>query len=168
MSADAIIIVSGLAAFLAAYAAVRDSEGGCRGEVGPLRWSFSDSWASTSAALAALVFSLLDAEAPGPMLGFGVLLLTAPLIYKGLSGGGGGGASKRVFLIASTIATWSTFTILWLAALRVPGLLETLPLLPSFAVYAALVLTLAGAFINAFRTLSKATAGDPSEAWTLP
>ena len=167
MSADTIIIVSGLAAFLAAYAAVRDSEGGCRGEVGPLRWSFSDSWASTSAALAALVFSLLDAEAPGPMLGFGVLLLTAPLIYKGLSSGGGG-ASKRVFLIASTTATWSTFTILWLAALRVPGLLETLPLLPAFAVYAALALALAGAFISACRSLSKAAAGDPSEAWTLP
>ena len=178
MGIDSIIIVSGLAAFLAAYSAVRDSEEGCRGRAGPLLWNFSDSWASTSAVIIALVFSVTDIpammlkedryarfDAPA-MLGLGLLMLIAPLIYKGFSSGGS--ASKRVFLIFSTIMTWSTFAIFCTAALAVPSLLSPLPILLSFTVYAALALALAGAFINAYRSLSKAAAGDPSEAWTLP
>lgn len=178
MGIDSIIIVSGLAAFLAAYSAVRDSEEGCGGRVGPLLWNFSDSWASTSAVIIALVFSVTDIpammlkedpyarfDAPA-MLGLGLLMLIAPLIYKGFSRGGS--ASKRVFLIVSTIMTWSTFAILYMAASAAPGLLSPLPILASLIVYAALALALAGSFINAYRSLSKAAAGDPSEAWTLP
>ena len=179
MSADTIIIGSGLVAFLVAYAAVRDSAEGCGGRVGPLRWNFSDSWASTSAVLVALVFSVTNI--PGimlmeegmdvvfytpAMLGLGLLMLIAPLIYKGLSSGEG--ASKRVFLVFSTVMTWSTFAILCMAALAVSSLVGHLPVLPTLAVYAVLVLVLAGALMNASRSLANAASGDPSEVWTLP
>lgn len=179
MSADIIIIGTGLVAFLVAYAAVRDSAEGCGGRVGPLRWNFSGSWASTSAVLIALVFSITNAPlmmlqkedwdilfyAPS-MLGLGLLMLIAPLIYKGLSGGEG--ASKRIFLVFSTVMTWSTFAILSMAALAVSNLVGPLPVLPTLAVYAVLVLALAGALMNASRSLANAASGDPSEAWTLP
>ena len=49
MDVNSMIIISGLVAFVVAYAAVRDSEDGWSGDVGPMRWSFTGSWASSIA-----------------------------------------------------------------------------------------------------------------------
>ena len=60
MDTNSMIIVSGLLALLVAYAAVRDSEGGWQGTVGSMEWSFSGSWASSSAVILALVLTFVS------------------------------------------------------------------------------------------------------------
>ena len=167
MDMNSITIISGLVAFVVAYAAVIDSDGGWSGDVGPIRWSFSGSWASSMAAVLALLSILTGiSTAGGLLIALGVVMVLAPLIYKGM--GEKGGASKPVFFIVSAIMTWATFTILYMIAVSVPALVEPLPLLPTLVINASLVLALVGAVINSARSLAEALAGDGSAAWTLP
>ena len=167
MDVNSMIIISGLVAFVVAYAAVLDSEGGWAGAVGPMRWTFSGSWASSSAVVLALVLSLTGLGAGAPQVfGFGFVMILVPLIYKGL--GQEGGASKVVFFIFSAMMTWATFSILYVAATNVPNLVESVPLLSTLIIDAALVLALVGAILHSARSLSAAAAGDGSAAWNLP
>ena len=167
MDTNSMIIVSGLVALLVSYAAVHDSQGGWRGSVGPMRWSFSGSWASSVAAVLALVLTLFGMDASGgPVLGLGLVLVLAPLVYRGMAGDAG--VSKLVFFIVSSLITWATLSILYVAATSVPDLIESLPVLTTIIIDAALVLALVGAVMNSARTLATAVSGDGSEAWTLP
>lgn len=167
MDTNSMIILSGLVAFVVAYAAVRDSEGGWSGAVGPVRWSFSGSWASSIAVVLALVLSLSGVSGGTPQIfGLGFVMVLVPLIYKGL--GQEGGASKLVFLIFSTMITWATFSILYVTATNVPNLVGSLPVLSELIIDAALVLALIGAVLHSARSLASAVSGDGSEAWNLP
>ena len=167
MDTNSIITVSGMVALLVAYAAVRDSEGGWTGAVGPMRWSLSGSWSSSIAVLLALVFTLLGlARDAGTLLGLGLLMVLAPLIYKGL--GASGGAPKVVFFIVSGLMTWATFAVLYVVATTVPDLIESLPVLSRTIIDAALVLALVGTVLHSARSLAVAASGDGSEVWNLP
>ena len=167
MDINSMIIISGLLAFLVAYAAVRDSDGGWAGSVGPMRWSFSGSWASSIAVVLALVLTITGLGGSGGMLlGLGLVMVLAPLIYKGI--GNPLAASKRVFFVVAAIMTWATFAILYVAATAVPALVESLPLLSDLIIDATLVLALIGAVMNSARSLAEAVSGGGSGAWTLP
>ena len=167
MDVNSMILVSGLLALLVAYAAVRDSQEGWSGSVGAVRWSFSASWASSTAAVLALVLTLFGLDdSHGLALGMGMVLVLAPLIHRGM--GGADGASKQVFFIVAALTTWATLSILYLAATRVPDLVESLPLLSALVVDAALVLALLGAVIHSARSLADAASGAGSGMWTLP
>ena len=166
MDLNSMIIISGLVAFLVAYAAVHDSGGGWGGTVGPMRWSFSGSWASSSAVILALVLTFIGMDVTGLLLGLGLLMVLAPLIYKGMAGPGG--ASKLVFFIVSAIMTSATLGILYAAATKVPALIESLPLLSVLIIDASLVLALVGAVMHSAGSLADAVSGDGSGAWNLP
>ena len=167
MDVNSMIIISGLVAFVVAYAAVLDSDGVWSGPVGPMRWSFSGSWASSSAVVLALVLSVTGLGTGAPQVfGFGFVMVLVPLIYKGL--GQAGGASKLIFLISSAVMSWATFSILYVAATSVPNLLQTMPIVPELVVNAALVLALVGAVLHSARSLKAAASGDGSAAWNLP
>lgn len=167
MDVNSMIIISGLVAFVVAYAAVLDSEGGWSGVVGPMHWSFSGSWASSSAVVLAAVLTLTGLAAGTPqILGFGFVMVLVPLIYRGL--GQAGGASKVVFFIFSAMMSWATFSILYVAATNVPNLVESMPLLSGLIIDAALVLALVGAVLHSARSLASAASGDGSAAWNLP
>ena len=166
MNPQWMIIAIGLVALLIAYAAVRDSQDGWSGTVGPLRWSFAGSWSSSIAVVLALVLVLLGLGAQATLVAFGILAVLAPLIYKGI--GRSDGASKPVFFIVAAIMTWSTLVILYTAATAVPNLVSTMPIVSVLVIDAALVLALLGAVINSVRNLAAAASGDGSEAWILP
>ena len=166
MDMNSMIILSGLVALLVSYTAVRDSQDGWGGSVGQIRWAFSGSWASSSAVILALVFTTIGVEPSGMLLGLGLMMVLAPLVYRGM--GGGENVSKPVFFIVASFMTWATFAILYAAAAAVPSMIEPLPLLPTFIIYAFLVLALLGAVMNSVRSLSEAASGGGSEAWTLP
>lgn len=166
MNPQSMIVAIGLVALLIAYAAVRDSQDGWSGTVGPLKWSFSGSWSSSIAVVLALVLVLLGLGTQATLLAFGILTVLAPLIYKGI--GQSEGASKPVFFVVSAIMTWSTLVILYTAATAVPSLVSTLPILSVLVIDAALVLAILGAVINSVRNLATAASGDGSEAWILP
>lgn len=164
MDTNSIITVSGVVALLVAYAAVRDSEGGWTGKVGPMRWSLSVSWSSSIAVLVALTLTLLGD--PRGALGLGLMMVLAPLIFRGM--GTSGGAPKVVFFIVSGVMTWATFAILYLAAVSVPTVTGSYPLLARIVIDAALVLALVGAVMHSARTLAAAASGDGAAAWNLP
>ena len=167
MDVNSMIIISGLVAFVVAYAAVYDSDGGWSGPVGPMCWSFSGSWASSSAVVLALVLTLTGASSgTSQVFGLGVVMVLVPLIYKGL--GQSGGASKIIFLISSAMMSWATFSILYVAATSVPNLVQMMPMVPMLIVNAALVLALVGAVLHSARSLASAASGDGSAAWNLP
>lgn len=167
MNVNSMIIISGLVAFVVTCAAVRDSEGRWSGTVGPMRWSISGSWASSSAVVIAFVFFLVfEDRSSAQLFAFGLVAVLVPLIYRGL--GQAGGASKAVFFICSTLVTWATFSILYLAAISVPDLMGSQPLLTKLVVNAALVLALVGAVLHSARSLASAASGDGSAAWDLP
>ncbi len=166
MNSQSMIVAIGLVALMIAYAAVRDSQDGWSGTVGPLKWSFSGSWSSSIAVVLALVLVLLRSGAQATLVAFGILAVLAPLIYKGI--GRSEGASKPVFFIVSAIMTWSTLVILYTAATSVPSLVSTLPILSVLVIDAALVLAILGAVMNSVRNLAAAASGDGSEAWILP
>lgn len=166
MDTNSIISISGLVALLVAYAAVRDSDGGWVGNVGPMRWSWSVSWSSSIAVLLALALTLLGLVRDGTALGLGLLMVLAPLIYRGM--GTSDGAPKVAFFIVSSLMTWATFAILYLAATTVPSLIETLSLVPTIIINAALVLALVGTVMNSARSLAGAASGDGAAAWNLP
>ena len=166
MDTNSIITISGVVALLVAYAAVRDSDGGWTGSVGPMRWSWSVSWASSIAVVLALVLALFDLAGGMTLLGLGLMMLLAPMIYRGV--GGSGGAPKVAFFIVSGLMTWSTFAILYLAATTVPSLIEPLSLVPTIIIDAALVLALVGAVMHSARSLAAAASGDGAAAWDLP
>ncbi|MDE0168891.1 MAG: hypothetical protein OXS29_05165 [bacterium] len=164
MDTNSIISVSGVVALLVAYAAVRDSEGGWTGRVGPMRWSLSVSWSSSIAVLLALALTLLGD--PRGVFGLGLLMVLTPLIFRGM--GTSEGAPKVVFFIVSGVMTWATFAILYLAAVSVPALTGSLPLLARIVIDAALVLAMVGAVMHSARTLAAAASGDGAEVWNLP
>ena len=166
MDTNSIIIISGLLALLVTYAAVRDSEGGWTGTVGPMHWSWSVSWSSSTAVVLALVLTLFSMVRDGTVLGLGLLMVLAPLIYRGI--GASGGAQKVAFFIVSSLMTWATFAILYLAAITVPSLIEPLSLVPTIIIDTALVLALVGTVMHSARSLATATSGDGETAWTLP
>ena len=167
MDTNSMIIISGLLALLVAYAAVRDSEGEWQGTVGPMEWSFSGSWASSSAVILALVLTFVIADMSTLLLfGFGLMMLLAPLIYKGMAGAAG--ASKPVFFIVSAMMTWATLAILYTAATKVPALVQSLPLLSRLIMNAVLVLAVVSAVMHSARSLADAVSGDGSGAWNLP
>ena len=167
MDTNSMVIISGLVALLVAYAAIRDSDAGWSGTVGPMRWTFSGSWASSSAVVLALVLTFLGVDlSNGMLIGLGLMMIFAPLIYKGM--GDAGGASKPVFFIVSAVMTWGTLGILYVAATKVPIFIGSLPILPTVIIEASLVLALVGAVFSSARCLSDAASGDGSAAWTLP
>ncbi len=162
---DFMITASGLVALLIAYAAVRES-GGWSGTTGPMQWSFSGSWASSIAAVLAIIVTLLGIDPTrGLALGLGVTMILTPFIYRGL---GNGAASKPVFFIATALMAWATLSILYIAAVAVPDLVESLPLLAGLVIDVALILALIGAVLHVARSLAAAVSTDGSEAWTLP
>ena len=165
MESNWMIVISGLVALLVTYTAVRDSEGGWSGVVGPMRWSFSGSWASSSAAVLAVVLTLTTPSGSLP-LGFGLVMVLAPMIYRGL--GGFQGATKPVFFIFSGVMTWATFYILYAAATTVPGLVTSLPLLPALVIDVSLVLALIGAVLHGARSLARAVHEGEPAGWILP
>ena len=164
MDMNSMIIISGLVALLVAYAGVKDSHGGWEGTVGPMRWSFSGSWASSTAVVLVLVLTLF--RGMEPLLGLGLMMVLTPLIYRGL--GGTSGASKPVFFIVSVMMTWATLATLYAAATQVPTLLQSLPLVPTLIIDASLVLAVVGAVMHSARSLADAASGDGSGAWNLP
>ncbi len=167
MDVNSMITISGLVAFVVAYAAVSDSEGRWRGTVGPMRWSLSGSWASSSAVAIGLAFFIISEDhISGQLFGFALVALLAPLIYKGL--GRSGGASKQVFFICSVLVSWATFSILYVAATSIPDLIGSLPLLSKLIVNATLVLALVGTVLHTARSLAAAVSGDGSTVWDLP
>ena len=167
MDTNSMIIISGLLALLVAYAAVRDSEGEWQGTVGPMEWSFSGSWASSSAVILASVLTFVSADvSTALLLGLGLMMVLAPLIYKGMAGGAG--ASKPVFFIVSAMMTWATLAILYTAATKVPALVQSLPLLSKLIMNAVLVLAVVSAVMHSARSLADAVSGDGSGAWNLP
>ena len=166
MDTNSIIIISGLVALLVTYVAVRDSEGGWTGTVGPMRWSWSVSWSSSIAVVLAVALTLLGLVRDGTALGLGLMMVLAPLIYRGL--GTSGSAPKVAFFIVSSLMTWATFAILYLAAIMVPNLIESLSLVPTIIIDAGLVLALVGAVMHSARCLASAVSGDGAAAWHLP
>lgn len=167
MDTNSMIIVSGLVAILVAYAAVRDSKDGWGGTVGPMRWTFSGSWASSSAVVLALVLTLIGIDpSRGMLLGLGLVMVLAPMIYRGI--GDAEGASKPIFFVVSATMTSATLAILYAAATQVPTLVGSLPLLPTLIIDASLVLAVIGAVMNSARSLASAVSGDGSGAWNLP
>ena len=166
MDTNSIIIISGLVALLVTYVAVRDSEGGWTGTVGPMRWSWSMSWSSSVAVLLALALTLLGLVRDGTALGFGLMMVLAPLIYRGL--GTPAGAPKAAFFIVSSLMTWATFAILYLAATSVPSLIEPLSMVPTIIIDAALVLSLVGTVLHSARSLAAAASSEGAAAWNLP
>ena len=166
MDTNSIIIISGLVALLVTYAAVRDSEGGWTGTVGPMRWSWSVSWSSSIAVVLALTLTLLGVVRDGTVLGLGVLMVIAPLIYRGMANSDG--TPKAAFFIVSGLITWATFAILYVAATMVPALVDPLPLVPTIIIDAALVLALVGTVLHSARSLAAAASGDGAAAWNLP
>lgn len=166
MDTNSIIIISGLVALLVTYVAIRDSEGGWTGTVGPMRWSWSVSWSSSIAVVLALTLTLLGLVRDGTVLGLGVLMVLAPLIYRGM--GNSDGAPKVTFFIVSGLMTWATFAILYVAATMVPNLIDPLSLVPTIIIDAALVLALVGTVMHSARSLAAAASGDGAAAWNLP
>jgi len=114
----------------------------------------------------ALVMVLLGVSSQASLVGFGILAVLTPLIYRGI--GPSDGASKPVFFVASTLITWSTLVILYLAATSVPGLVQALPVGPKLVIHAALILALLGALATTVRNLSAAVSGGGRRGWTLP
>ena len=102
----------------------------------------------------------------GLLLGLGLTMVLAPLIYKGMAGGAG--ASKPVFFIVSAMMTWATLAILYTAATKVPALVQSLPLLSKLIMNAVLVLAVVSAVMHSARSLADAVSGDGSGAWNLP
>ncbi|MCY3540097.1 MAG: hypothetical protein OXH10_09630 [bacterium] len=166
MDPNAMIVAIGLVSVLIVYAAVRDSQEGWDGTVGPLRWSFSESWASSIAVVLALVLVLLGVGSQANLAAFGILAVLTPLIYRGI--GPADGASKPVFFVASALITWSTLVILYLAATVVPVLVSALPVGTKLVIHAALILALLGALATTVRNLSTALSGRGRHGWTLP
>lgn len=166
MDTNSIIIISGLVALLVTYVAIRDSDGGWTGTVGPMRWSWSVSWSSSIAVVLALALTLLGLVRDGTVLGLGVLMVLAPLIYRGI--GNSDGAPKVTFFIVAGLMTWATFAILYMAATMVPNLIDPLSLLPTIIIDAALVLALVGTVMHSARSLAAAASGDGAAAWNLP
>ena len=103
---------------------------------------------------------------PHGVLGLGLMTVLAPLIFGGM--GTSGGAPKVVFFIASGIMTWATFAILYLAAVGVPTVTGSYPLLARMVIDAAMVMALRGAVMQSARTLAAAASGDGAAAWNLP
>lgn len=166
MDSNSIVTISGLVALLVTYAAVRDSEGGWTGTVGPMRWTWSVSWSSTIAVVLALVLTLFGLARGFTLLGLGLMMVLAPMIYRGM--GNSGGAPKVAFFIVSGLMTWSTFAILYLAATTVPSLIEPLSLVPTIVIDAALVLAVVGTVMHSARSLAAAASSDGTAAWNLP
>ncbi len=165
MHPESMTIGIGLVALLIAYAAVRDSREQWLGAVGPIRWSFSASWATSTALVLAATFTLIGLGPRAMLAGFGILAVLTPLIYRGM--GSPEGAPKPVFFVVATIMTWSTLVILYTAAVSVPSLLTDLPLASLLVVEAALILALLGAVRSSTRNLM-AAAGGETDTWTLP
>ena len=103
---------------------------------------------------------------PHAVLGLGLMTVLAPLIFGGM--GTSGGAPKVVFFIVSGIMTWATFAILCLAAVSVPTVTGSYPLLARIIIDAAMVPALVGAVVHSARTLAAAASGDGAAAWNLP
>jgi len=99
-------------------------------------------------------------------LGLGLLMVLAPLSYRGM--GTSGDAPKVACFIVSGLMTWATFAILYLAAIMVPPLIGSLSLVPTMIIDAGLVLALVGAAMHSARCLTAAVSGDGAAAWHLP
>lgn len=167
MDLNTTVIITGLIATLIAYAAVQDSEDGWDGTVGPMTWNISQSWASTTAAVIAIIFLLGAGDSSQNLIFvFGALLLFSPLIYRGLTGEGG--ASKLVFFVAATLNTWATFGLLVVAAINVPDLIASTSIVPRLVLNGAMILAIVAAFMNASRGLTAAASSSEPGAWILP
>ncbi len=167
MNVNSMITISGLVAFVVTFAAVSDSKGRWKGTVGPMRWSFSGSWASSSAVVIGFAFFLVSGDRNSAQLfGFALVALLVPLIYKGL--GQTSGTSKQVFFVCSALVTWAIFSILYLTATTIPELIGSVPLLTEMIVNAGLALVLVGTVLHSARSLAVAASGDSSTVWDLP
>jgi hypothetical protein len=168
VDSNVVVIITGLIAALVVYAAVQDSWNGWEGTVGPMTWSFSKSWITTSAAIVAIVY-LFSFYGEGSDVGasavFGFILLFVPLIYQGL---GGGAASKKVFFLVGTLLAWAIFTLILTAVSGIPSVVAGYAIVPRLVLDSVMIVTLLAAIVGTGRVLTAAASGNGTETWTLP